>query len=337
MRFIIYGAGGIGATIGARLHQAGSSVVLIARGEHGQKLQRDGLSFVAPDGEFQLQIPCVSHPSELSWQDDDVVLLAMKSQHTIAALTDLSAHAPDQVAVVCAQNGVANEAMALRRRSHVYGMVVNLPALHLQPGEVVTHASGTGGILDVGRYPSGTDEVASAIATRISAAGFSCVARDDVMRWKYAKLLMNLGNALQAAVTPEDMSADAQSQADTALVAKALRREALECFSAAGVDCASRDEVVARHQNTYEMVEIPGYPRTGGSSWQSVRRGTGDIETDYLNGEIALLGGLHGMPTPANRVVARIARQMVSEQLPVGSFSSTEILNLIETEREQGR
>lgn len=337
MRFIIYGAGGIGATIGARLHQAGTDVVLIARGEHGRKLQRDGLTFVAPDGEFQLQIPCVTHPSELTWQVDDVVLLAMKSQHTIAALTDLSAHAPDQVAVVCAQNGVANERMALRRRSRVYGMVVNLPALHLQAGEVVTHASGTGGILDIGAYPGGCDETAKAIAGHISGAGFSCSAREDVMRWKYAKLLMNLGNALQAAVTPADMSADARSQGDAASVVKALRREALECFAAAGIDCASRDEVVARHQDTYEMVEIPGYPRTGGSSWQSIRRGTGDIETDFLNGEICLLGGLHGTSTPANRVIARIARRMVAQSLPVGSFSAAEILTQIEVEREQGK
>jgi 2-dehydropantoate 2-reductase len=337
MRFIIYGAGGIGATIGARLHQTGTEVVLIARGEHGQRLRREGLRFVAPDGEFQLQIPCVSHPSELAWQDRDVVLLAMKSQHTIAALIDLSAHAPDETAVICAQNGVANERMALRRRARVYGMVVNLPALHLQPGEVVTHASGTGGILDVGCYPGGCNDTAQAIAAHISAAGFSCNAREDVMRWKYAKLLMNLGNALQAAVTPPDMSADDQSRADEALVAKALRREALECFSAAGVDCASRDEVVARHQDTYEMVEIPGYPRTGGSSWQSVRRGTGDIETDYLNGEICLLGGLHGIATPANRVIARLARRMITEQLPVGSFNAEEILTLIEVERERDK
>ena len=337
MRFIIYGAGGIGATIGARLHQAGVEVVLIARGQHGQQLQREGLKFVAPDGEFQLRIPSITHPSELTWQDSDVVVLAMKSQHTIAALTDLAAHAPEQVAVVCAQNGVANERMALRRRSRVYGMVVNLPALHLQPGEVVTHASGTGGILDVGCYPGGCDDRARKIASHISSAGFSCEARDSVMRWKYAKLLLNLGNALQAAVTPADMSVDTRSQEDAAVVAKALRREGLTCFSLADIDCASRDEVVARHQDTYEMVQIPGYPRTGGSSWQSVRRGTGDIETDYLNGEICLLGGLHGTATPANRVITRIARRMVTEQLPVGSFSAGEILALIEGEREQAQ
>jgi len=330
MRFIIYGAGGIGATIGARLHQAGSEVMLIARGEHGRVLQQRGLRFVAPDGEFALSIPCVSHPDEIGWREDDVVLLAMKSQHTITALADLERTAPAMLPVVCAQNGVANERMALRRRSRVYGMVVNLPALHLNPGEVVTHAAGTGGILDVGCYPDGTDEVTHAIAEHISRAGFSVRSETDVMRWKYAKLLMNLGNALQAAVTPEQLDPQREPDAGAAEVGRRLRREGLACFAAADIACASRDEVIERHENTYRMVDIAGWPRTGGSSWQSVQRGTGDIETDFLNGEISLLGGLYRIATPANRVCQQLAARMIRERLPVGSFTGDQILELIE-------
>jgi len=330
MRFVIYGAGGIGATIGARLHQAGSEVLLIARGEHGRVLQQRGLRFVAPDGEFELAIPCVGHPGEIDWREDDVVLLAMKSQHTVAALADLESTAPASLPVVCAQNGVANERMALRRRNHVYGMVVNLPALHLNPGEVVTHAAGTGGILDVGRYPGGSDEIADAIAEHISRAGFSACSETAVMRWKYAKLLMNLGNALQAAVTPEQLDPQAEADAQTAEVSRLLRREGLACFAAADIACASREEVIERHDNSYRMVDITGWPRTGGSSWQSVQRGTGDIETDFLNGEISLLGGLYGIATPANRVCQQLAARMVRERLPVGSFTGDQILELIE-------
>ena len=35
-----------------------------------------------------------------------------------------------------------------------------------------------------------------------------------------------------------------------------------------------------------------------GSVWQSLTRSTGSVETDYLNGEIVLLGRLHRIPTP---------------------------------------
>ncbi|MYE83629.1 MAG: ketopantoate reductase family protein, partial [Gammaproteobacteria bacterium] len=46
MRFIIYGAGGIGGTIGARLHLTGHDVLLIARGAHLDALRTDGLRFI---------------------------------------------------------------------------------------------------------------------------------------------------------------------------------------------------------------------------------------------------------------------------------------------------
>ncbi|MEJ7718237.1 MAG: 2-dehydropantoate 2-reductase N-terminal domain-containing protein [Thermoleophilaceae bacterium] len=38
---MIYGAGAIGATIGGRLHDAGTDVVLIARGDHLETLRRE--------------------------------------------------------------------------------------------------------------------------------------------------------------------------------------------------------------------------------------------------------------------------------------------------------
>jgi 2-dehydropantoate 2-reductase len=48
-----------------------------------------------------------------------------------------------------------------------------------------------------------------------------------------------------------------------------------------------------------------GATPAGSSSWQSLYRGTGSVETDYLNGEIVLLGRLHGVPTPVNELLRR--------------------------------
>ncbi len=326
MRIVIYGAGGIGGTIGARLFQQGFEVVLIARGEHGDVLKTRGLTLAAPDGEFRLKIPVASHPSELTFRDEDVVVLAMKSQHTLPALEDLLAQGPGDVPIVCAQNGVANERMALRRFRRVYAMLVHLPALHLEPGVVVTHASGHGGILDTGRYPGGVDDTCRALTGALRQAGFSAEPDPQVMRLKYAKLLMNLNNALQAAT---DFPPEARE------IARMLKHEALACFAAAGIDCASVEQVQARHEGVYRMAEVPGHPRGGGSSWQSVVRGTGNIETDYLNGEIVLLGRLHGVPTPANEVCQTLARRMVNEGLGVGAFGCNEVMAMIERARQQ--
>jgi 2-dehydropantoate 2-reductase len=69
----------------------------------------------------------------------------------------------------------------------------------------------------------------------------------------------------------------------------------------------------------------PG-PRPGaGSTWQSLARGAGSIEVDFLNGEITLLGRLHGVPTPANETLQVLADRMAREQQAPGSISPDEV------------
>src|SRR4051812_15366394 len=109
MRYVIYGAGAIGATIGARLHEAGRDVVLIARGAHYGALRDGGLRFGDPESVRTLPIPVADHPSAIDWRDGDAVLLTMKTQDTAAALQALRASAPGSTPVFCVQNGVANE------------------------------------------------------------------------------------------------------------------------------------------------------------------------------------------------------------------------------------
>src|SRR5207248_2258020 len=137
-------------------------------------------------------IPVVDHPSKLAFEADDVVFMAMKTQDTEAALEALATEAPS-VAIVCAQNGVENERLALRRFEHVYAMCVMLPATHLEPGAIQINSVPTTGILDLGRYPAGLDDRAAAIAETLNGSRFVSLPRPDVMRWKYTKLVMNLG------------------------------------------------------------------------------------------------------------------------------------------------
>ena len=155
MRFVVYGAGAIGGVIGGRLFEHGHDVVLIARGEHARAMRDRGLRLEDPDGSVTLAVPVVEHPSELDLGPDDVVVLAMKTQDTQAALDALDRAAGPPGAVACAQNGVANERMALRRHERVYAICVMCPATHLEPGVVVAGSSPVSGILDLGRLPGG--------------------------------------------------------------------------------------------------------------------------------------------------------------------------------------
>ncbi|HEY8489409.1 MAG TPA: 2-dehydropantoate 2-reductase [Dehalococcoidia bacterium] len=315
MRYIIYGAGAVGGSIGARLHQHGREVVLICRGAHLEAVRRDGLTLQAPEGTAALPIPATGSPAGLRFGPEDVVLLTVKSQDTARALDDLRAAAGD-VPVVCAQNGVANERMALRRFSRVYAMVVLLPATHLEPGVVTLHAGPVGGVLDAGRYPEGTDPLIQQVTADLSAAGFSARPDPHVMRLKYAKLVQNLGNAVQALCPPGP---------ETAELLRLVREEALACYRAAGIQPGDL-EAVRRERGMRAAPRGEGSTRLGSSTWQSLARGTGSVETDYLNGEIALLGALHGVPTPYNRLIQQVSAQAAREGHPPGSYDAAELL-----------
>ena len=315
MRYVIYGAGAVGGVIGAKLFEHGHDVVLIARGAHLDTIRSKGLTFQTPIETTVLPIAAVGNPSEIEWRDGDVVLLTTKTQQSERALDDLRAATPIDVPIVCAQNGVENERMALRRFSHVYAMLVLLPANHLEPGAVSASMAPISGVLDAGCYPSGEDHLIMRVTSDLDASGFSAHSVHDVMRWKYAKLLSNLGNAIQAAC----------GRGDTRALHARAREESIACYRAAGIEWASDEEILERRKPMSPMSAIAGQQRGGGSSWQSLARGTGSIESDYLNGEIALLGRLHGIETPVNAALQRIGDRMAREGAAPESMSVAEV------------
>ena len=329
MRYVVYGAGGVGGTIGGRLFHAGFGTVLICRGGHLAAIRERGLRLLTHDlGALELPVPAVGHPSELEWTDDDVVILGMKTQDTEGALLDLEAAAGDaEPPIVCAQNGVENERRALRRFPRVYGMVARLPGTFLEAGVIENHARPVGGLLDLGRYPRGSDALAERISADLRASGFHSRAESDVMRWKYAKLLRNLANGLVACV-------GADAGAEAADFRRALIGEALACYEAAGLDYASEaEEAEHRERDGYVTAPIGDSPRLGNSSWQSLVRGLGTIETDYLNGEIVMLGIKTGVPTPYNRAVQRASARMARERRQPGALTVGDLERLADAER----
>jgi 2-dehydropantoate 2-reductase len=320
MRFVVYGAGAVGGVIGGRLAEHGHDVALIARGAHYEAIRSHGLKVEAPDAKVTLPVDVVDHPSSLSFTEDDVVILAMKSQDTIEALIALAAVAGPTTPVLCAQNGVENERAALRGFANVYGICVMCPASHLVPGVVQAYSSPTPGILHLGRFPNGVDEVAERTAAALRDATFASQARPDIMRWKYTKLVMNLANAAEAAFAPSDARNT---------VAKCVREEGASVLRVAGIEFASNDEDAALRGDVLRIRPIGSERRGGGSSWQSLERRTGTVESDYLNGEIVMLARLHDRPAPINEALARLCTEMARDGAPPGSRSADDFLATI--------
>ena len=182
MRYIVIGAGAIGGTIGGRLAAGGHEVVLVARGAHLDALRASGPDAWPPrTARPRWTSPPSAGPGELDLREDDVLLLATKTQDAEPLLADWAWQPVrnstvdarrDALPVVCAQNGVASERIALRRFRQVYGMCVWLPATHLEPGVVEANGAPLAGLLHIGRYPSGADATAEQIGADLTASGF---------------------------------------------------------------------------------------------------------------------------------------------------------------------
>lgn len=315
MRYVVYGAGAVGGVVGGRLALTDHAVTLVARGAHLEAIRDRGLTLDAGDGRHRIDAPATDTAAEVAWTDDTVVLLAVKSHQAGAALTDLRAHAPAGVPVVCATNGIATETATLRLFARTYAVCVMLPATHLEPGVVVAGCHPTPAILDIGRFPGGTDAVTAAVSADLRAAGISSEEREDIMASKRRKLIMNLGNGVDASFAQGDaadeLAARAQAEGEDVLAAAGLTLVTAE------QDSDRRGAILRRR---------PDLERSGGSTWQSLARGTGDSEIDYLAGEVVLQGRLLGIPTPVNEAVVAATRALAYAGGPARSLDAAEVL-----------
>ena len=324
MRFIVLGTGAIGGVVGGKLAAADHEVVLVARGAQGGAIRERGLRIESPDGAVTVTPPVVDVATAIDWREDDVVLACTKTQDLAGALATIRHDVP----IACLTNGIEAERIALRRFSRVYAVCVVCPASYLVPGTVELWTAPCAGTLDLGRYPDGRgdeamarDALASEMTRGFTSAGFMSVVRDDIMRWKRGKLLANLGNAAEALVGPSARTSD---------VAMRARTEGLACYAAAGLSSTSEVEDAER-RSVWKLTPIAGRTRSGGSTWQSLARGTGGVEADYLNGEIARLGRTYGVPTPVNVALQRLVDEAARSGATPGSLSQAELDERIAT------
>lgn len=320
MRYIIYGAGAVGGAVGAGLHRTGHEVILIARGKHLEALNADGLTLVEPTATTTYSIPAVSHPGEISIGPDDVVMLAMKSQDTLEALVELSKITPVTTPIICAQNGVENERVALRFFENVYGVCVVGGSAYVDPGVVMVESGPIFGSLDIGRYPSGLDARTREIADALRSS-WVMFERERVMEWKYTKMLRNLVLAIQALCGPNVRQGQFFDLA---------RAEGQVCLRAAGITYIDDDSWAQARAQGPEVVMPSGGRTVGGSSWQSLARGTGSIESAYLNGEILMLARIHGIDAPANELLYELGVQAAASGQAPGTMTEADLFVMLE-------
>lgn len=241
MKFLIAGAGAIGAYVGARLAKAGFDVTLFARGPHLRAMQEHGVRVRSVEGDFQTQPRIVGSLDEAG--QADVVFLGVKAH----SLTQLAPHlkpvlGPDTT-VVSTQNGipwwyfqgfggqwdglrleridpggVISDAIEARR---IVGSIVYFSTEIYEPG-VVQHIEGNR--ISLGEPDGSRSERCRRIAEALVTSGLRCPITTHIRQEIWVKIL---GNASLNPVSALTRATLAQMLRDPG-VAEVIRKIMLE-------------------------------------------------------------------------------------------------------------
>ena len=317
----VFGAGAIGCWLGGRLATGTADVTLIGRRRVLDELAA-GLTLTELDGPpHRLQVVAAGAPSIDSLHvtttlDPDiaasatVTLVSVKSAQTAEAGATLARVLPETAVVVSMQNGVRNAEIlraALPGRTVLAGMV---------PWNVVRSSAGayhrgSSGTLMIERHPRGSPLYAALGHARI---GYST--RDDMPAVQWAKLVMNLNNAINA-LSGISLKAELSQRVFRRCLA-AAQREAIALLGAAHMPIARLTPVPPHWMP--RMLELPDRvfrilaaqavaidPQARSSMWDDLeaKRPT---EIDQLQGEVVALGERLGRSAPINAALVRLIR-----------------------------
>jgi 2-dehydropantoate 2-reductase len=335
-RYVIYGAGAIGASIAALLCRAGSRVICVARPAYAEAL-RKGIEIREEESVSSVSVEAVTKTSQISVESDDVAFITTKSQATETAVAELHEHYDESLPVVCMQNGVRNEEIAARKFKRVYAGLVFLSAVQIEPS-VITMPPGRS--VAIGRFPTGLDDKAYQICAELRDAGFDALPSAHVMSMKWGKLVANLNNATTT-ITGYWLER-AMSDPEMRKLMVQVREEGLRVLDAAGIAVeppANEPSQIRIREMTEKLKDLPKRPydpaapgeggQTFSSMWQDLHLGRKSNESEFLNGEIVELGKRYDVRTPYNSTVMDVVNRMFAERLEPGLYSPTELHDFI--------
>ncbi|GLU31633.1 2-dehydropantoate 2-reductase [Trinickia caryophylli] len=323
MKICVYGAGAIGAYMGARLAEAGAEVSFIARGPHLAAMQKNGVRVRTEEGERTVNVRSTSDPGELGEQD--YVVVALKAHSVPGVVEAMQPLLGPKTAIVTAVNGIPYwyfhrhggefEGTTLESvdpggtqwvrlgPERAIGCVLYPAAEIVEPG-VIRHVYGK-------KFPIGepggerTPRIL-ALQEAMTAAGFDAPIRDDIRDEIWLKLWGNLCFNPISALTHATLDV-LTSHPGTRAVSKTMMLEAKSIADRFGVHF--RVDVERRIDGAGAV----GAHKT--SMLQDLEHGR-PMEIDPLLTVVQEMGRLVGQPTPTiDTVLALIKlREQTAQQ-----------------------
>ena len=280
------GAGAVGMYFGGMLARAGHDVTLIARPQHVEAIEREGLHMDTKTFDERVAVRASSDPSAV--KGAQLVLFSVKSADTESAGEQIKPFVGKESVVLCLQNGVDNDVRlrGVLSQPEVVAAVVYVGAEMAGPGHVKHHGRGDLSLDPVRNIPD--------LAKAFVAAGVPTEVSDNVRGALWLKLVLNCAyNAISAiAQKPYGETVPGVGIPD---VMRDVIDECLAIAKAEGVTITG--DIDAAVRSIYATI-----PQQYASTAQDIMRGK-PTEIDYLNGYVVQRGKALGIKTPANQAL----------------------------------
>jgi 2-dehydropantoate 2-reductase len=243
----------------------------------------------------------------------------MKGQNTEEAMEELKKKV-DDIPVFCIQNGVRNEEIASELFPRVYAVMVRVGAEYLKDGTVTARRDPPGWYI-ISRYPKGIDGTAEEVAACLRTAGFYARVNEDAIPYKWGKLMANLSNAIGAITN--------SSWDDTALIGRAARQELEGLLDQANIRWVSQAQVSEEWPEITQPLKGSLTTKSQSSTWQSLAREQGSVETEFLNGEVVRLAERLGRQAPINEMLLKITLEMAENREHPGKYTPSQLASIL--------
>jgi 2-dehydropantoate 2-reductase len=328
MRFLIVGAGAVGAYIGAKMGRAGYDVTLHARGPHLRAMQQNGVRVVSADDDFLARPTVVGDLSEAGAVD--VVFLCVKAHGLPQLAPFLAPVLGPETTVVSTQNGIpwwyfqgqdgAYSGMHLERvdpggvvsaaieARRVVGSLIYFSTEIVEPG-VIKHNEGNR--ISLGE-PDGTrSERCRQIAAALVASGLRAPVTAHLRNEIWVKILGNVAFNPISALTRTTLVQIVQHP-EVAELVRNIMRETEELAGKLGV------ELPVSIEQRIAGAEKVGEHKT--SMLQDLEAGR-PLELEAIVGSVVELGERIGVPMPHTRSVYACTKLLAQSHRPVAPKS----------------
>lgn len=309
---LVVGAGAVGGTVAARLVRSGAELrVFDANEDHVRLLCDPGLEVGGLDGG---RITVLDASTDPPTGVCDVVLLAVRSQATEAALDAVRGSIGESTDIVSLQNGLNEDRIAAVVGSErTVGCVVGFGATWVAPGHVTLDASGD---LVIGRL-DGTSDARLERVRDLLALAFPTSVTDNVRGALWAKMLVNsmtVMGALGGMLTGDVLATPARRATVTAVIAEGIR-VAHACGVALPPVFGAVDPALVEEPGFDEAMErvlVRLRDRFGpikSVTWRDFELGR-STEIDAVTGEIVRRGAAAGVATPVGSAIYAMLKEI---------------------------